>query len=266
MLQPSLSYKENKKPWDGCPRLGWAKIPSSAKDLLFSSCQGRLKAGGQLTPAYADTVWDFSTPTGLLGTAPTATPPISIQPYTGSDGFSVITASGFTAGGFPVALVGQNNGTDDVGLGLNNDPDGENEISAGNFVQLDLRQVQFASLNMSFQASSTTSVNPGGGAEEGWTVFGDNAPFPGSVRVQLGTCEAPPGSGPGNACEQIFNFPTAASFNFLFITGAPGNILLREVDAETVTVPGPIVGAGLPGLILASGGLLAWWRRRQKIG
>jgi hypothetical protein len=52
------------------------------------------------------------------------------------------------------------------------------------------------------------------------------------------------------------------------ISGAMGFATTSILVNAFAQVPGPIAGAGLPGLILASVGLLllGWWRRHQRIG
>jgi hypothetical protein len=65
-------------------------------------------------------------------------------------------------------------------------------------------------------------------------------------------------SGPGN----IINFFMDDLVSFAPEAGT-GFVDRIQVTTPAAAVPGPIAGAGLPGLILASGGLLGWWRRRQ---
>lgn len=72
---------------------------------------------------------------------------------------------------------------------------------------------------------------------------------------------------------------TITGVGFAYLTGfekTPGNIILTTQDpsghgtnlsfsATSVAVPGPVVGAGLPGLLAACAGLIGFARRRRRL-
>jgi hypothetical protein len=88
----------------------------------------------------------------------------------------------------------------------------------------------------------------------------------------IGAADGAPGFNTGGTpfSTAVFSFsPVFANIGTIPVPEAGNHspAISLFLQAVTITdaaiVPGPIAGAGLPGLILASGGLLGWWRRRR---
>jgi hypothetical protein len=209
-----------------------------------------------LAPAQADVIWNFGAP-GL--TPPGVDPGASatFAPSSGGPPNPIITATGWSStagiGTSSVDLFVKNAGAGgEQGLGLNNDPSGEHEITGSSLVRIDFTAAKTAGAgNFTWEMNSVT---PG---VESWSVFGSNSATAGngagSTLILAGT-------------DNLVEHTTSQLFNFYFffndsgsMTGA-GNVLIAQVDASFVPLPGalPLFVTGLAGL-----GLLGW-RRKQK--
>lgn len=186
-----------------------------------------------------EVVWDLRGPNVVLGTT---------QTYTA--GGVTISAAGFSDLNFtPTALYGKDLSTpaeDETGLGLNNDPSGQFELSGSNFIQINMTGARAANMTgFSFTMDSSTEG-------EIWRVFGSNSATSIGSQVFQGTDEL------------VDHELTGANgaFTFYSFFDVQGNVLIKSVDATVAAVPEPSTWAMMI-LGFAGVGFLAYRRRNQ---
>jgi hypothetical protein len=202
--------------------------------LMFVSALGA--ASILATPsakATVNIVWNFGAGTaGDLGG--TTTTQSSVPDNIG------IAVTAFGIGGIgpsPAHLFRKELPGDETGMGLTNDPTGENEISAGHgFIQLDLVNLTIpplTSLSLSFRADSTTSP-------DAWQVIATN------------TAGSDTGTTVLSGADEALHTLSTGGDRYLDISATAGNILLSELNANVAAAPEPaslaVLGAALVGL------------------
>jgi hypothetical protein len=68
----------------------------------------------------------------------------------------------------------------------------------------------------------------------------------------------------GNGILNRVGFDPTPGFFSLTTQGGGSSQIVTTFSATITAVPGPVVGAGLPCLVAACGGLLGWWRRHRR--
>jgi len=141
----------------------------------------------------------FNSPTGDLGSTT----------HTYSCGGFNITATAFGGGN----LFGKNDGGDEVGVGLTSDPSGQNEITPGHFIQLDLVNI-LGNNPMSLVIGSNTGDDRG-------TIWNTSvAGVAGGTALVSNTGSESP-------------FTLNPTLRYLDLSGTAGNILLGPLTFTT---------------------------------
>ena len=172
------------------------------------------------TPANAAVVIDFSTAPGNVGSSETYSD-------SGAPGTPLtVTAKGFDGSGVATDMYGKTGGGDENGLGLANDPSGENEIALGKGrIQLDIGSfLPYASSlsAVSFFMNSTTEG-------ETWSIYGSNVD--GTLGLLLF-------SGNDELQHLLPSFGTYRYYSFLESGSSGGrNVLLGKLTANVIGSP-----------------------------
>lgn len=178
------------------------------------------------TAAHAVVMFDFSTHGGNVGTS-------EVYTDSGAPGTPLtVEAKGFDAANAATAMYGKQGGGDENGLGLANDPSGENEIALGKGrIQLDIGSfLPYASSlsAVSFNMGSTTDG-------ETWSIYGSNAD---------GTLGSLLFSGSDELAHLLPSFGNYRYYSFLESASSGGrNILLGKLTANVIGTP---FGSGVP--------------------